>query len=244
MLKLSRWARLNPWKARLIVVLSHILLVLISIETGSRLQEAGIKVPAIIIYTALGVYILSVMFYPVFKGDSHLFYKQRKPMDFLLVFSACVMIAGTVSNPGLSQINLSSSNAAEIKIQPGKHDPRATEILASLEHRDKHSLTRSEKKILRKEFKFQLKEYIGGKLSGNQQRAENAGLILLAIVGALGLFYLVLSLSCSLSCNGNDGAALAVALLGGAAIAVGLIFIIRGIRRKNIREKTSHLKPD
>lgn len=244
MLTLSRWARLNPWKARLIVVLSHVLLILLSIVTGNRLKEARVEVPAIVVYAALGVYILAVMFYPVFKGDSHLFYKQRKPMDFLLVFSACVMIAGTVNHPGLTQIDFSSSQAATIKIQPGKHDPRATEILASLEHRDKHSLTRSEKKILRKEFKYQLKEYIGGKLSGNQQRAENAGLIILAIVGALGLFYLVLSLSCSLSCNGNDGAALAVALLGGAAVAVGLIFILRGIRRKNTRERTSHLKPD
>ncbi len=244
MLKLSRWARLNPWKARVIVVLSHVLLVCMSILTGSRLQEAGIQVPAYLVYVALGAYILAVMFYPVFKGDSHLFYLQRKPMDFLLVLSACVMIAGMVNQPGLTQIDLSSSHAATIKIKPGKHDPRATEILASLEHRDKHSLTRSEKKILRKEFKFQMKEYIGGKLSGNSQRADDAGLIILAVIGALGLFYLVLSLSCSLSCNGNDGAAAAVALIGGAAIALGLIFIIRGIRRKNIREKTTHLKAD
>lgn len=239
MIKLSKWARLNPWKARAIVVLSHVLLVLMSIATGSRLQEAGILVPATLVYAALGVYILAVLFYPVFKGDRRRFYLQRKPMDFFLVASGCIMIAGISNQPGLSQIGLSSTNAATIKIKPIKHDPRATAILASLEHRDKHSLTRIEKKILRREFKFQLKEYITASITKDSQRAANAGLIILAIIGAIGLFILVLSLSCNLSCNGHDGAAAAVALLGTAAIVIGLLFVIRSIRKKSLKQTSS-----
>jgi hypothetical protein len=79
----------------------------------------------------------------------------------------------------------------------------------------------------------QLKKYAVAKVTGDKKAGDNAGLIILAIVGALGLLILVGALACNISCNGGTGGAIAVALLGTAAVVIGLIAVIRSIKRKS-----------
>ena len=98
-------------------------------------------------------------------------------------------------------------------------------------------MTRAEKRILKAEFKKQLKIWTLAKISGDKEEGDKAGLLILAIVGAAGLFFLVAALSCSLACNGSDAAAIVVLLLGTAAIVLGLLAVIRSINRKK-RQKT------
>ncbi len=107
--------------------------------------------------------------------------------------------------------------------------PTAEEIIASLKYRDKKTLTKQEKKILRKEFKKQLKIFTTATLSGNKKDADNAGLVVLVIIGAIGLTILLSALVCSLSCGGADGLAVAVALLGLTAIIWASVVLIRRI---------------
>jgi hypothetical protein len=139
-----------------------------------------------------------------------------------------IAASGDISFGSLSPLFASTPSA----INNNKKDPTAEQILASLKYRDKSSLTRLEKRILKAEFKKQLKVWTLAKITGKKEEGDKAGLIILAIIGAIGLFFLVASLSCSLSCNGSDAAAVAVLLLGTAAIVLGLIAVIRSINRK------------
>ena len=60
--------------------------------------------------------------------------------------------------------------------------------------------------------------------------------MILAIIGALGLFLVVAALACGLGCNGSGTGAIAVAVLGTAAIVFGLIAVIRAIQRKGNKQ--------
>jgi O-antigen/teichoic acid export membrane protein len=68
-------------------------------------------------------------------------------------------------------------------------------------------------------------------LSGNKKDADNAILIILTIIAAIGLTILLSALVCSISCGGADGLAVVVALLGLTAIIWGSIAVIRRINR-------------
>ena len=89
---------------------------------------------------------------------------------------------------------------------------------------------------MKQEFKTQLKNYVAAKLSGNKAGGDRAGLIILAIIGALGLLYLLAALSCGIACNGAEGLAIAVLILGTAGIIWGLIAVIRAIKRGRKKE--------
>jgi hypothetical protein len=131
--------------------------------------------------------------------------------------------------------NLASAASVENTVATEK--PTAAQILESLKYRDKSSLTKEEKRILKKEFSIQLKKYTLAKFNGDKAAQSNAGAVILAIVLALGLLYLVGAAACSLSCNGNDAAAILVGLFGTAAIIIGLIFFIKGLQKKQNSEK-------
>jgi hypothetical protein len=115
--------------------------------------------------------------------------------------------------------------------------PTAKQVLSSLSYRDKNSLSRLEKRILKKEFNHQLGVYAKSKLRGNNEKAEDAALIILTIVAALGLMALLAMLVCNLSCGGADAAAVLVGILGTAAIVWGVVVIIKRINRKSKIEK-------
>lgn len=240
MRKLSFWAASNPWKARLIIACSHVLLIVLAWFTGITLKQSGILIPGILLLVITGIYFFAVYFYPSREQKEiigkKLFYSRQKFCDFLLAATAWGMIICIANNENVRTGVFTNLNASEI-VTPVKKDPTAEEILNSLEYRDKKSLTRTEKRILKKEFNVQLKKYVKAKLSGDKEGSGNAGIIILSIIAALGLVYLVAALSCTLSCNGNDAAAVIVLLLGIAGIVIGLILIFRGLKRKSKRQQ-------
>ena len=236
MKKLSRWAKENPWKARIIIILAHAALVTIALVTGENLTAIGIQLPGWILTLFLYVFILAIIFYPsrqkrtAFKKD--LYYFRQKSCDWLLAASTFFMIL-CLANKNTASIYFfqpaSASNGISLTKETKK--PTAAEILASLDYRDKSTLTRSEKKILKQEFKKQLKNYVAAKLSGDKAEGDRAGLIILAIIAALGLLYLLTALSCGIACSGAEGLAIVVLLLGTAGIIWALIAVIRAIKR-------------
>jgi hypothetical protein len=116
--------------------------------------------------------------------------------------------------------------------------PTAQEILSSLQSgRNNKSLTRAEKRILKKEFRHQLKVYVAAKIKGDSSGADQALLILLAIIAACGLLYLVAALACSLSCSGSDAAAVLVALVGTVGVIWLLIYVIKQITHAKKKDK-------
>jgi hypothetical protein len=133
-----------------------------------------------------------------------------------------------ITNNQLYRVTTPSYASSSIAISK---PPTAEEILASLKYRDKKTLTKQEKKILKQEFKKQLKVFGTATLSGNKKDADNAILIILTIIAAIGLTILLSALVCSISCGGADGLAVVVALLGLTAIIWGSIAVIRRINR-------------
>jgi hypothetical protein len=236
MRRLSYWAKRNPWKSRIIIIISHLLLMLLGWYTGTAFFAMDISLPAYLLVFFILYYIAAVFMYPS-KEEKKLrngrwLYIKQKACDFSLAAAAYGMMVCISNKPGGFFQNFQTvSGSSIIKSSPLKEKPTATEILESLKYRDKSTLTHEEKRILKKEFKVQLKNYVVAKLKGNKGEGDNALLIILAIIAALGIVYLVAALSCSLSCNGNEGAAILVVILGIAAIGLGLYFVIRAINR-------------
>jgi cbb3-type cytochrome oxidase subunit 3 len=238
MKKLSYWAATNPWKARIIIVISHILILFLGWYTGTALNELEIFLPAaFLLVLFILLYLITVFVYPSKQEKQVLgskkFYIKQKLCDFSLTACAWIMIVSLANNRNVRTgfFNYASASSIETAITKNAK-PTAAEILESLKYRDKSTLTKEEKRILKKEFNVQLKKYVKAKITGNKKASDETGLIILSIVLALGLLYLVGALACTLSCNGSDAAAIVVALLGTAAIVIGLIFVIRGIKKK------------
>jgi hypothetical protein len=246
MKKLSYWAKQNIWKARLIIITAHLLLIVLAWFTGKKFLSIGIELPGFMLYLFLFVYLAAVFTYPSLKRTARnkygAFYYKQKACDFMLAASTFGMILVLAGNKNLPAQLFQPLVGSTVSISTTENKT-AAEILESLKYRDKSTLTRPEKRILKQEFKNQLKIYAAAKLSGNKKASGEAGLIILAIIAALGLLFLVASLSCSLSCNGSDGAAIAVVLLGTAAIVLGLVFVIRGINKRS-RRKIETLVPE
>ncbi len=233
MKQLSFWAKKNPRIARLIIIVSHILILLLAWFTGSEISGLSDELPVYLKIIFVLVFIIAALSYPVKKSKGVYSYAKQKTCDFLLALSTFGMVTGIAASGEITFGSLSPLYASTPStINKNKKDPTAEQILASLKHRDKSSLTRAEKRILKAEFKKQLKIWTLAKISGNKEAGDKAGLLILAIIGAVGLFFLVAALACSLSCNGSDAAAVVVLLLGAAAIALGLIAIIRSINRE------------
>ena len=240
---LSIWAKKNPRKARLIIIVSHVLILLLAWFTGSNISGLSETLPGYLKIIFVLVFIIAAFSYPVKKdlsiAKSGFSYAKQKTCDFLLALSTFGMVTGIAASGEVSFGSLSPLYAnTPSAINSNKKDPTAEQILASLKYRDKSTLTRLEKRILKAEFKKQLKIWTLAKISGNKEEGGNAGLLILAIVGAVGLFYLVAALSCSLSCNGSDAAAIVVLILGTAAIVLGLLAVIRSLKRKRKRTES------
>ena len=247
MKKLSRWAAINPWKSRIIIATAHILILLLGWYTGVALYKMNIVLPAVLLFLLIAGYLLSASLYPSKKERMLIgirrFYKRQKFFDFAVAFIAWAMIICIGNNKNIQTGFFNYLNASSIGTVTAVYkEPTAAQILESLKYRDKSTLTKQEKQILKKEFKYQLKRYVSATIKGDKAASDGAGTIVLACIAAAGLLYLVAALSCNLSCNGNDAAAIIVALLGTAGIVLGLVFIIRGVQRKRQREEEAQQK--
>lgn len=241
MRKLSLWGKHNPWKARLIIIFSHIILFLLAWFTGNELSSMGISLPGYLKYLILFISFLTFIIYPSAKNKSAYkiisYYTHQKTCDFLFALSTFgIVVCLTASDENIFTFFPDIRGANSSSVENKKPKPTAAEILASLEHRDKSTLTRSEKRILKQEFKKQIGIYVKAKITGDKEKSGHAVLIILACIGALGLFLLVSGLACSLGCNGSGTGAIAVFILGTAAIVFGLIALIRAIKRKGKKQ--------
>jgi hypothetical protein len=237
MRKISYWAKNHRLTAIISLVVIKLLLAFIAAYLGLSLLGMNIHVPFAVFFIALLVLITAATAYP----SKHLttltkkqFYVRQKTCDFIIATCSFVMIGSWVNTnlpaPVSTAIAANAATATAASTTTTIH-PTAEEILASLKYRDKSTLTRQEKRILKAEFKTQLKVYAVAKLKGRKDDAGKAGLIILTIVAALGLLYLVAAIACNLSCNGSDAAALVVGILGTALIIWGVIAVVRRISR-------------
>ncbi len=240
MRSISYWARYNPHTARFFIILIKAILIFLAVYAGILFSKMQVHIsPLVLFITVLVTILISILYPQKKKAQRPGFYLRQKLSDFLL--AACSFICFTTIANNLEFVSPSSfSLYANVHVTK----PTAKQILSSLSYRDKNSLSRLEKRILKKEFRQQLGVYAKSKLMGNNEEAENAALIILTIVAALGLMALLAALVCNLSCSGAETAAGYVALFGTAAIVWGVVVVIKRIKRKpKKKEKIDAVPP-
>jgi hypothetical protein len=244
MTKLSLWAKYHPSKARIVIVLLHLLLNMLAVYTGIALLQPGLTLAAPLVYLAILLFFTTVLLYPGAKQTNKHFTKRhlyliRKSFDVILAACSFLLVCFTANEYLNNNVFITAFTAgASVNTKDDKKQ-HAAEILASLTHRNKNTLTRSEKRILKNEFRRQLKVYIKAKLMKDDEEGSKALLIILAIIGAIGLTLLLGALACSIACNGSEAIAVLVGILGLTAIVFLLIVVIKKIKEHKKEEKAT-----
>lgn len=236
MRKISLWAKHHRLFAIVTIIVSKILLAIIAFNIGLWLLEYNIHIPVIVVVIALAIFVIAALLYPS-KYQTRLSKKQvyikQKSCDFIIAACTFIMMA-TLTNVNMPLPLTISATASNVVTN---NNSKAEEILTSLKYRDKSTLTKQEKRILKKEFKKQLKLFAIAKITGDKEGGDKSWLIILTIIAALGLLFLVAALACGIGCGGSEVGAGLVAVIGTAAIVWGTIAVIRRITKGPKRER-------
>ena len=227
MRNLSYWAKYHPVHARLIIAISHCLLACIAYFLGSQLQT---DLSALWMYLFIAVFFIARITYPSRQNRHN--YRIRKWHDFVAAasgFFILIFFINQLDRPFSLHQNVQAAKRTEPT--PYKYT-EAKKLLEQFKTGEKTKFTTREKRIIKKEFKYQLGQYAKAKVTGKKANAEQVLLIILACIAAVGLLYLLAALACTISCNGYEALAVVVFLAGTAALVWGLIRIIRSINRK------------
>lgn len=232
MRKLSLWAKHHPVSARIIIVFSHCLLVCLGYFLGVQLLETNISLSPLWLYLFIAIFFIAGATYP--SGERRN-YAKRKTYDLIVACCSFLMVL-CVSNQLNAPMGISGTVQATTVINPSPYKyAEAKKLLEQFKNGEKTKFTSKEKRVIRKEFNYQLLQYAKAKVTGDKSNADTALLILLACIAAVGLFVLLAALACNISCNGSEAAALILFILGTAAIIWGLVKVIRSIQRKRIK---------
>jgi hypothetical protein len=235
MKKISYWGKSHPYSARLIIIVSQIIIFLLGAVIANSLSRNNINFSIPWTYLFIAIFFAVALIYTKKKWS----YAKRKTLDLLIAFIGfclVVLCVNRLNQPGA----YSNSAIAAIKIkEPIYKNPEAEKLLTAFKAGEKTKFSGKEKRIIKREFNYQLKKYIKAKVTGKKSDADQTLLIILACIGAVGLLYIIAGLACSLSCNGSDAAAVVVGVLGVAAVIWLLIITIRAINRKGQKKKTA-----
>lgn len=239
---ISFWAMRNPSKARFLATIIKLLLAFLAAYTGLLFAKLNIVFTSLLLYiSALTVFVF-LLIYPKQNKRSRPFfhaYVWQKTCDAGIIICSFISIMVMMNNIETQQ----PLPALAIGASTAHVKPTAKEILESLKHRDKSSLTRQEKKILRKELFRQLKIYTISAAKDDKEAKKHAGLIVLTIIGALSITLTLAALVCAIACNGSEVAAIVVGIIGLAAIIWGMIAIINSITGKTKKKKPAATSP-
>lgn len=230
MKKISYWAKLHPVTAQCIIIAGHLLLFLIATFIGNSTSDFGIFISSYWLAFAGILFFAAIFYYPrqQKKGTIINYYWHRKTCDFIIIFGGFIMLCIGINHLNMQGTATTPLSAASINFTtlPVKK-LTAQEILAS--GKKGQQLNRQEKRILKIELKHQVKIWTKAKLNGDVSAKNNSGLVILAIIGALGLSLLLMMLVCTIACGGAEGAAVGVAIVGFAGIIWLTVFLIKRI---------------
>jgi membrane protease YdiL (CAAX protease family) len=248
MKKISAWAKRHVVPARIIIIISFLLLTGIGVITGLLLAGLDIELTGTFLAAAIVIYLAAVFAYPSrslkSKGmRASVFYTRQKVCDILLAAATFCMIVFFANQPGQLFRYASPVQGSSFGMHFFPKDSTLvkhktlSEFAASLKNENGQSLKWKEKKKL-------LKEQVRAIKQSDMSNGAKTGLIILCVFAALGLLALVGALACDLSCNGSEAAAVLV-LIGGAALIIFLLVIaIKAIKRKNKKQKDNRVGPD
>lgn len=233
MYQIALWARRNIFYGRCLIVSAKILAWLVATYIGMLLYQVKLILSVYTCYDIAAILLIAALyFYPPVNRSiaaKWLHFHRRKVCDFLIPLATSIVIIASVNNADLLN---AYPDAAGISFTTKLS---AAEIIAS--QKAAESLTKQEKKTLRKEFYHQLKLYGQAVLSGDKEARDNAWKIVLSIVALVGLLLLLSALACTIACNGSETLAIVILVGGAIGLVFGFIAILKAIKRNTKPEQ-------
>lgn len=231
MKKISYWGRQNPWTARIIIVIGHVILLVSAVYMGLLSASYEWMIKPWQIMSLVVILLLAMIAYPVKgirKGPFKHTYHRQKFIDGSLVMCSFLLIAGTSNRyanlPAAIPQEVNPLSEFMVNKPPSmekKKIPTAKDFNRALK-----KLRKQARKTLRMEKK---------RMQANRSSDSTTGNIVLTILLAVGVFILwilILSLSCNLSCSGNEGMAWIVFIGGTGGLVLLSILAIKSIWKR------------
>jgi hypothetical protein len=229
MKKLSIWAKDHPWPARLIIVISHILLFILAWDLGLRTASLDIYLSSFVAKFLGVLFCMACILYPikgVTKGVFRHSYVRQKSADFVVLLTTFLMFTSVFNALFFSPVAVY-----------WKAEPKVVQIVnKTTEVRENAFPSMKDVKRAMKKYEKQIrKDMRAAKKRFKQQQNDDGVKILLTIlvvVGAIFLLGLIGSLSCTLSCNGQEGLAGVVFVLGLGGVITLVVITMKAIWKK------------
>ena len=239
MKRISKWAQTHPITSIYIIALCHILAGLNALLFGALLFLYNWTTHTIIVLGLAHFFACLYVFYPKKAKLGEVFrrpYLRQKIHDFGLVFSCCLVISMAFAN-FLLKDNPTINHGPKAEAKFIVHDPHSSSR-KSIFSRFKSTL-KEKVDLLKTKVTYYIQEtiikYDLHEKSGDQT-TKKALLTMLVLGLGIGLAGLIGALSCNLSCSGQEGAAIIVAVLGWGSLIWLSIYAIREIWGKNKKE--------
>ena len=216
MKSIARWSHKNILAARIIIVISHILITCIACYVGIALQANRQFIPPQFVWIFGGLFGLTFLISKKVGYHRISFYK-RKGLDFAVVFLSFLMIAAFANQKSCFHITSYSSvqgSVSKVVVNP---------------------ISKPSAKELRKQFR-ELKMML-------KQNRPTAGAIIGAVLVGLFLISLVAILSCSLACNAQEGLAVLVLLAGLTGVFFVVKLLLKPKKKLNKKVPDEAAKP-
>jgi|GEM_PF-1227845 len=238
-LRLSFWAKNHRPAAIAIIAAAKITIGAIGFYLGIWAALEGIAIPVEVKWLLAAIAGGLIGFYPARHLKKRLgravFYRRQKQVDFGLALFGFVFLlfAGNLA-PGwvnAPQPAPTSGNKVSSVFSSLEKNSATNAAELSAKPTVKKSKTGFFKRWLIAKAKSRVEKAISrlARVAEDSDGAVKVLLSFLLVLAALGLAYFVAALACRLSCNGQEGAAALVAILGAVGIVLGLIFGFRAI---------------
>ena len=234
MYQLSIWARHHVWTTRFLFVLLYLLINLTGWLLGEQLASVGIHLTQAAFYTGAALLLAGFFAYPAknAKKEFRRFYRFQKSCDAALITGTFILIVCLAQPQSLPPAWLSLSTPAQATevVTPATEKPAAQQKKSFFRKLANGAIQwlgidKAIQKKVQKNWHRLQKEY------KDSTQGEKIALIILSVLVAIALLGLLSALACNLSCNGSDGAAILVGVLGTGLIVFLLVKVIQRINR-------------
>jgi hypothetical protein len=233
MKRISYWAKNNPQRARITIVLLHIALAILAFYVGRSFHSIHFTFSRWFLVPLLGIFLLAAALYPRGRKKP---YRNQKICDFILGSCSYLLVCLFFNQFQGESLGLVSSFASiPVNIRLHCSEPNSTDTLSLESGKEKSGsavkLSKSEKKKLRSELRKDLKAFVSGNPEEKIHIWAKIALIILSLAASAGLLYLLALLSCSIACGGAEFLALFILILG----TISILFLLIQVLRKIIR---------
>jgi len=233
MYQISLWARHHVWATRLLYVVLYLLINLTGWLLGEQLAAVGIQLTQATFYTGAALLLMAFFVYPSkHKRKKRRFYAWQKSCDVALITGTFILIVCLAQPQSLppAWLQVSFNAQATEVVTPASEKPVVQQKKSIFRKLAQGAvkwlgIDKAVQKKVQKNWLQLKKEY------KDSTKGEKIALIIVCALVAVALIGLLGALACELSCNGSEGAAVLVMLLGTGLVIFLLVKVIQRINR-------------